>query len=282
MSPPDGGAFIPCRLYNCMVSLFHRMARQIYTIASWTLPALFMLTVGALFIRRGLAQRFPFFMAYLASNLLHGAVTLYALRVYGTRTVPEFILYSVFEGVSLICRGLFIAELCYNYLGNYRGVWGITWRLLAAVAAGLGVAAALAATPRTYWIGGFVLRLQGGLEIVSATSLLFLLAIAAYYGIEVPRIGRLMAVGFVAYSASMILYDIVTVKWYNLVKYVTPVPEVCFLLVFSFLIAALWKPLALEKPAPILLHPNIYRQTVPQMNYRLQVLNDRLLEFLRS
>jgi hypothetical protein len=258
------------------------MVRQIYSIASWTLPLLFMGTVGILFMRRGLARRFPFFMAYLASNVIQGGISLFALRFYGTRTVPAFVLYSVAEGVTLIFRGLLIAELCYSYLGNYPGVWGLAWRLLAVVATGLGVAAGLAATPQTYWIGGFVLSLEGGLEIASAATLLLLLAIAEYYSIEVSRIGRLLAVGFIAYSASMVLYDIVTMKWYFILDYVTPLPVLCFLIVISIWIAALWKPLPLRSPAPVLLHPDVYGHTIPQLNYRLQVLNDRLLEFLRS
>jgi hypothetical protein len=258
------------------------MAHRIFTIAMWTVPTLVMITLGILFVRRGLARRFPFFMIYIASNLLQGGATVYAYRVYGPRTVPGFLLYSVSQGVVLICRGLLIGELCYNYLRDYRGVWGLAWRLLAVVAASLAVGAALAATPQTYWIGGFVLSLQGGLEIAAATTLLLLLAIAGYYRIEVPRIERLIAVGFAACSASVIVYDIVTVKWYSLVDYVTPLPEICFIIVFSVWIAALWKPVAAEKPAPKLLHPDVYRQVVPEMNYRLQLLNDRLLEFLRS
>ena len=57
---------------------------------------------------------------------------------------------------------------------------------------------------------------------------------------------------------------------------------VSFVAVLLIWLLALRKPLPTAAEAPILLPQHIYDEVAPQVNYRLRLLNQRLLEILKS
>lgn len=248
----------------------------------WWATALLELMLCALMVRRGLYRRLPFFSTYVALVFARATLVWWAYHFLGYDSRTAWHIAYVTEGVSLLARGLVVAELCWSSLRGYRGVWALAWRLLSVIALLLLLNAALDAHGRAYWIAPFILTAKRGLELAATAILLSLVIISRYYRIRLEPVQRMVALGLGFYSTVQALNDTFMREW--LTQYFhawNGIRLVSFQVALAIWLLALRKPLPATAPAPTLVPQSVYDELAPQVNYRLRVLNQRLLEILK-
>ena len=249
----------------------------------WGVTALLEGFLCALIVRRGLYRRLPFFSTYLALAFARGILLWWAYHHLGSGSRAAWYIAWVTQGIPLVARGLAIAELCWSSLRAYRGIWALSWRLLWGVALLLLAYAALSAFGSRYWIAAFILAAERGLEMAAVVVLLSLLFVSGYYRIQLDAVHRKVVLGLGLYSLIQAVND--TALQAYLVRYFfwwKEVRLVSFQVALVIWLVALRKPLPATAPAPTLLPQRVYDELSPQVNYRLRILNQRLLEILKS
>ena len=264
--------------------------------AIWIVTTGLEVLVCALIYRRGLYRKLPFFAAYL--TLLVASEGL-AWAVYGVFGFGSWTAYDygwIAHAILLAARGLAIAELCFRMLRSYPGIWALAWRILLAVSFVFLLHAAVESASRPYWLGTFVLALDRDLELTATGVLIVLLLIGRYYTLEMNSLERRIAGGLCFLSVVVVMTNAVMVQamarhltswlayaawmadaqtWWNSARGLAAVS------VLAMWALALRKPIAAERPAPVLLPDSAYRELSPALNFRLRALNTRLLELLK-
>ncbi len=249
----------------------------------WGVGTLLEVVLCVFIIRRGLYRRLPFFSAYPALVLTSAALLWWAYRVLGYGSPASLYIAWTTQGMMLLSRGLAVAELCWSSLRAYRGIWALTWRLLAALALALVVHAGLSAAGNRSWIAPFVLTAERGLELAAVGILVLLLAVCRYYEIRLEPVQKMILLGLGFYSAIQVLNNSFMREW--LTQYFhwwNGIRLASFQVALVIWLLALRKPLPAVAPAPALLPQEVYDELAPQVNYRLRLLNQRLLEMLKS
>lgn len=237
----------------------------------------------ALIVGRGLYRRLPLFSTYLALVLACDCVGLWVYRQWGYGSWAAWYFAWISQGVIFLARSGAVAELCWSSLRAYRGIWALTWRLLCGIAVLLLLSAALDVSRKTHRVLAFVLTVERGLELAAVVLLLTLLLLSAYYRIGIQPVAWMITLGLCLYSLIQVLNNSFMQEW--LTKYVffwNGVRIVSYQAVLFLWLLALWKPLPAAAPAPTLLPQRVYDELSPQVNYRVRVLNERLLELLKS
>lgn len=238
-------------------------------------------------VRRGLYRRLPLFSAYVVWVLACTTLLWWTYRVlgYGSRAA-WYIAYTT-QGISLLARGLAVAELCWRNLRAYRGIWALAWRLLCAIALLLLCNAALDAQGNSAWIGPFVITAERSLELAVVGILVLLLGICRYYRILLEPVQRMIALGMGFYSTVQVLNNSFVREWLTQYFHLSPyfhwwnaIRLTSFQVALVIWLLALRKRLPETAPAPTLLPQSVYDELSPEVNYRLRGLNERLLEIL--
>lgn len=248
--------------------------------ALWSFTTLLEIVLCTLIVRFRTYRVIPFFSAYL---FLAAARSLSLWWIYHDRRLEAGVvlnLYWVTQLILVVGRGLAAAEVCRLALREHRGVWGLTWRLLAGVGLALVVFAGVAVLHDTSWIAPVTLRGERGLELAIAAVLAAVVAVCRYYGIRLSAPVKLLGLGLAQFS---IIKAINNSFMYAQLTNFFPMWRVIHLVSFAaalvFWYAALRKPL--EATVPRLLEPESYEEMAPAVSYRLRQLNDRLLEMLK-
>jgi hypothetical protein len=249
----------------------------------WALGTLLQFGLCVLIFWRGLHRRLPIFTSYVVLVLL-GAILVWGVyRRWGYRSWTAWYFAWTAQGVAVLARGAAVAELCWKILRAYSGVWGLAWRVLALLAVLLTAHAMVAAEADAHWVVPFVLTADRGLETMIAAVLLAVLATCAYYRISVEPSYRWIAVGLCFNSIVQALNNSFLRNWLSThILFWNGIRLSSFYIAMVVWCVALWKPLPAERPAPVLLGQQVYDELTPQVNYRLRMLNQRLLEILRS
>jgi len=233
-------------------------------------------------LRNRTFRQLPFFSIFI---FLSTAWTLSFWWIYHDPTIEPGIILNAYwfsQFTQVIARGLAVAEICWLVLGAHRGIWKLTWRLLAGVGMVLVASAAMAAIESPAFFAPVVLRGERGLELTVIGLLVALLAVCRYYGIRMQSAVRWLALGLGLYALIQTANNTFLYDWFN-----TYFPMWGKIRVLSFDIAlAIWswglrQPVLLTRPDTELLDRGVYEQVVPQVSYRLQELNARLLEMLK-
>lgn len=249
----------------------------------WWVGTLLEIVVCVLILRRGLYRRLPFFSTFLALDLASAMLVWWTYSHWGYGSWAAWYVAWIPQGVLLLVRGLAVAELCWSSLRTYRGIWALTWRLLCGIALLLVLNAGLDASGNAHWMLQFVLTAERGLELSAAVILLLLLLTASYYRIRLEPVQGLIALGLCFYSLIQVLNNSFMREWLTQYLYWwNGVRMVSFQVALVIWWLALRKPLPAVAPAPALLPQKVYDELSPQVNYRLRVLNQRLLELLKS
>ena len=238
--------------------------------------------VCACAFRRRLYLRLPFFTIYLALVL---ARTLFGWLVYsawGYESRIAFYFFWVSQAMLVAARAAAIAEIAWRALRDYRGIWALAWRLLCGIALLLLVNAALDAHASKSRIATFVLSAERGLELAAAVVLLTLLFVSGYYGIRLEPVQRMVALGLGFYSTIQVLNNSIASEWLSqFFHWWASIRMISFQVALLIWWWALRKPLPAVTAAPVLLSQNVYDELTPQINHRLRLLNQRLLEILK-
>jgi hypothetical protein len=249
----------------------------------WVLGILLQLGVCVLIFGRGLHRRLPIFSSYAVLVLLEAILVWWVYRRWGYQSWTAWYFAWVAQGVSIIARGLAVSELCWKILRPYTGVWGLAWRLLVFLSVMLTVRAMVRAQGDADWVVPFVLTAEQGLELMIAAVLLALLAICAYYRIGAEPSYRWIVIGLSFNSIIQALNNSFLRNWLSThILFWNGIRLSSFDIAIVVWCLALWRPLPAERPAPVLLSQQAYDELTPQVNYRLRILNQRLLEILRS
>ena len=247
----------------------------------WAASTLLEVVVCAFAFRRRLYLRLPLFTAYLALLVSRTLILwwFYLGTGYGSRV--SFYYFWVTQGILLAARAAAVAEIAWRALREYRGVWALGWRVLLIIALFLLLHATLDARGSRPWISPFILTAERGLELAAVGILVLLLAICRYYRILLDPLQKTIALGMGFYSAVQVLNNsVLRVTHYfpmwNQIRFIS------FQVALVIWLLALLRPLPAAVPAPALLPQSVYDELSPQVNYRLRILNQRLLEILKS
>ena len=249
----------------------------------WGASTVLGLGVCAAAFRRRLLPRLPLFTSYLVLVVAHNLSVWGAYLIWGYASRFAFYWFWLTQAAVLAARAMAIAELGWRVLREYRGVWALAWRLLCAIALLLLLHAAFNARDNAFRIDAFLLTAERGLELAVVGILVLLLAICRYYQIRLEAVHRMIALGLGFYSAVQVLNDSFSRIW--LTQYFelgNRIRMVSFGVALVIWLLALLRPLPDAAPAPALLPQSVYDELSPQVNYRLRVLNQRLLEILKS
>jgi len=208
-------------------------------------------------------------------------------------------------GAVIIARSFAIGELCRYELRAYRGIWALTWRILALLAVFFLGHAAVDARGQVGGIAMYGLTIERDVAISSIIILLALLLIRNYYGLTLEPLHMWIAIGMsilaiIDVMNNSILRNTFTVhllwffgryasSWSQLRSQVESANGLWNMIRTSGLIIsigiwcyALRKPLPAPAKVPVLLPAEVYRELSPTVNLRLRAFNDRLLEMLKS
>jgi hypothetical protein len=245
-------------------------------LAPWGLATLLTLLLFFRGIALGQIWELPFFFLYLFINLLQTATGIVLYHVYGFKNDFTFPVIWTTQGIVVVARALAAAEICYGVLGQYKGIWGLAWRVL--TICGLLVAGLALYFGKNGYAHG-VMTLEVGLEAGIATGIVGLFVFARYYEVPVaPVIGQL-GLGLGILSCFKIVNDLIlettrqATGWrWNLAS---SSAFVIILLVWAW---ALREPIAVRVRKPIMTSAMAYAQLMPQMNQRLAELNEQLTQ----
>ena len=248
----------------------------------WAVGTTLEVGVFTLALYRGLYRRLPIFTTYIGLVVLWEALQWSTLQRMNPASGRYFYFYWISQAVLLTARGLVVAELCYRVVRPYRGVWLLARLLLLLTAATLLVFAAMESAGTAVYLDRFIPATERGLEFAVVGSLLALLGICRYYGLELDLITRAVALGLSLYSIltivnnSMIFESILPHFWLWTV-----------LRRFSYqgaLLVWVWpllQPLAEREPLPVMASAGMYQELAPELSERMRELNNRLQQFLQ-
>jgi len=223
---------------------------------------------------RRLWSVYPGLLAYISVNVLQGCLLFFLYRHWGYRDYRTARVAWGSEILSLLGRAWAIADICRLLLGRYRGVWGLAWRLLLALACGL-VFYALASAGMVWdWA---VLKANIGLELSTVMVLVALFLFARHYEIAASPGIRALALGFFVYSGFTVLNDkILQIRLGPYVPGWQVFATLPFIGSICLWIWAVRQPVAKTVQETAVLPRDVYYALTPEVNQRLRVLNERL------
>lgn len=239
-----------------------------------------LIVCGLLFFRRHF-RTFPTFTTFVVANVFQ-AILLYFIYMQfglGSRTALTLAWFS--EVCILLLRSLATMEILHLVLKPYRGIWGLGWRLLAAIFCTLILYAAIEAGRNVRWAIGLA---DKGFHLAFAAALVTCLLMIRYYSIPVKPVYKALLGGFCFYSCTMVIANaagyVLTLRGVaNFEALWQLVTITTFALVQSIWAVALWKAAPEYEKGPTLLPVSVYGRLSPQINDRLGLLNARLSQF---
>jgi hypothetical protein len=184
------------------------------------------------------------------------------------------------QGVTVCARAWAVTEICRRFLSRYPGIWTLAQRVLLGCAGLVLLYSGVAV--RHQWKLALP-TVDRALELAIAAVIVVLFLFARYYSLRPEHTDRSLALGFCLYSCFRVLNDTVSDRYlYEYAKLWTLLEMLAF---FASLLLWIW---ALRRPLPELaaeenlLPPGVYQSFAPQINLRLQLLNDQLGKILNS
>ena len=242
----------------------------------------FLLNAGlvTLLLSRKNHKVFPFFFCYVLLNVIQGIALLAAYRVWGFTSLPSILVAWGTQLLVVVVRALAVAEMCYQVLAKYQGVWKHA-RLLLLVGAGV-IAALACGFSRGNWRSA-ILSFDRGLELAMASTIVLLFVFAKYYEVRLEPAVRTLATGFFLFSGFQVLNNTIAERWlfhstvlWNLLGTLTFLAS---LLLWTWALRLTFQH---ATPVPKLLPGDHYRAMSPAINARLKSLNERLGHFWRT
>jgi len=244
-------------------------------LALWAATTLVTVILLGLILARRLELKFPFLTAYLGVNLLQTAVQLSLYEIFGFQSDVTYAVAWALQAVVILARALATGEFCYALLGRYLGVWALAKRIL------LYSAVMVLALSIYFGRSGFrygVMTLEIASEAFIATLVVGTFLFARYYQAEMQRNLVLLGIGLALNSCIKILNDAVLTRYFRAYDGLwNEVAMTTFAVVLLVWIGAMRATSAVHVPKPELASADLYRTLAPQMNRRLQELNEHLI-----
>jgi hypothetical protein len=225
-------------------------------------------------------RAFPAFSLYILTNLVSGASAFFFYRRWGFSSPSSIRIAWGMQAVVICARAVAVTEVCRHALARYCGIWALGWRALLSCAGIVLVYSSLAA--KRQW-ERVLPSADRGLELSIAATLVVLLVFARYYEVKVSSTDRSLAVGFCLYSCFIVVNN--TILEHYLYKYVVQWNLLGMLAFLASLLLWTWalrKPQAEADPEEIFLPAGVYQTVAPQINLRLRLLNEQLVQFWKT
>src|SRR2546421_941704 len=103
--------------------------------------ALWLVTIGLqvaillIMTGRRLYRTLPAVYCYLLIGLAESPLLYFVYQAKGYESSAAYWTAWVSQGVVTLARWIAVCELCRTILGQFRGVWALTWRVLAVIGA---------------------------------------------------------------------------------------------------------------------------------------------------
>jgi hypothetical protein len=247
----------------------------------WAANILVELIVCVLLFIRGYFRRLPFFTAYIVLNLCQ-AFFLYSIYHY-QEVNPRQTYYAAWcsEAVTLVARLCATVEVLRLILMHYRGIWALTWRLLAVICPTVLAFVGLASRPTAFWM---VVEADRGYHLIFAVAILLCLALIHYYPIRVEPTYKTLLVGLCWYSCVKILINTLAEGFlYQQYVHYPPIWQALtissYLAVLILWTSALANPLPAVQKEPAMLADSVYSNFSVEINRRLRTINRQLMNF---
>jgi hypothetical protein len=245
----------------------------------WMLTAAIEAGLAVSMIVRGYHKRFPAFFSYVCVDLLQCPVLIAAYSIWGFSSPRSEHFGWGTQGIVLCARGLAVAEVCWNLLGQFAGIWALARRILLSCAFFVALYSILKAGWK--W-NETVLKADKGLELTIVVVLVVLFLFARYYEIVPESAVRTIAVGFFLFSCFTVVNDtILQIRLSHYEDLWRFRGSLVFIGSLSLWISAFRKPLPETRLRPALISGDIYRAVAPEVNLRLRLLNEQLSKFGR-
>jgi hypothetical protein len=224
-------------------------------------------------------RQYPAFTSYLVSVLLQALILLLSYRIWGFSSRNSWRISWGTQALTTFVRALAVWEICWHLLSRYRGIWAFAWRLLAGTAALVALVSILAARRQQEML---LPNLERGMELAIACVIVLLMVFVRYYEVTEFLAARGLAAGICMFSCFGVINDTV------LERYLYHYAEIWNVLgmgsFFGSLLIWLWAvrvPQANRAREEVLMPSVIYQAVVPEINFRLRVLNEQLLQVWR-
>ena len=223
---------------------------------------------------------FPAIFVYMLVNLAQSPVLYAVYSIKGYVSWPAFWTGWISQAIVVIARWAAVCELCWNVLGQFQGIWALTWRVLAVLG---GVVLLLAILLGGHDFVRLVSTLDLGLEISMSTVLVVFFLFARYYRVPMEISLRSIGTAFCLYSIFRAFNDLVLQTFlrdyantWNLVD------EVTYFATLVLLGSAIYLLRSESVRKVILLPQSAYAELAPKVNDRLEALNERLGRLLNT
>jgi hypothetical protein len=248
-----------------------------WTIAQYVATAICqgaLLFLVAALLRSGNWRHFPFFTAYILSNLGQAALLVFSYRYWGPRAPVTEQIFWITAGVTLLARALAIAELVHRILGLHKGIWGLAWRSIAMSV--VVIAAYSFFVANRHWDLGLIAA-QRALELALGCGIAVLFAFCRYYEVQVPKVERIVGMGLILYSGVVVISHTVLERFfYAYSPFWNLTILTSFFVSAALWIRALWVPVPSMRAQPAMLG-QLYQTLSPEINLRLRALDQRLI-----
>jgi hypothetical protein len=225
-------------------------------------------------------RAFPAFSLYLLTNSTLSVLVFLTYHRWGSSSVFSLWFNWGMRVLAVVARALAVAEICRHLLARYRGIWGLAWRVLLASAALTLIYSCIAA--KYQWKLALI-NAERGMELAIAAVIVSVSIFVRYYGVEAKPADRSLTIGFCLYSCFIVVNDTILERFLD--NYV-PLWNLLGMLAFlgSMLLwaSALRKSQTEESREETLLPATVYQALAPQINFRLRLLNERLLQFWKT
>jgi hypothetical protein len=243
----------------------------------WAVNVAVGVALAVLLVVRRNYRVYPAFTFYIFLNLIQAVLLFITYSRWGFPSAALWRMGWATEGAVLFARALAVAEICRHFLSRYRGVWALAWRILLVCAALVLFYSILAA--RHDWRLALP-SADRGLELSIASVIVVLLLFARYYDVEGDRAVRSLAIGFCLFSCFAVLNDTMLERLlYDYAGLWNLLGMLAFLASLSLWTWALRKALPAAAPEQSLLPGSVYQTFVPEINFRLRLLNKLLSQF---
>jgi hypothetical protein len=219
-------------------------------------------------------RAYPSFTFYIFVNLVLGTSLYIIYSRWGFSSRTSWLLGWGTQVVVACARALAVVEVCRHFLSRYPGVWALARRILLACAGLALLYSSLAA--RHQWV--LVLpSADRALELSIAAVIVVLFLFARHYDVQIEPTDRSLAIGLCLYSCFRALNDTVLERYlYGYATFWSLLGMLAFFASLSLWSWGLRKSRAEEATKESLLPLGVYQSLAPQINLRLQSLNDQL------
>jgi hypothetical protein len=247
----------------------------------WAVGVVAQVAVCGLLLLKGHFRKLRVFTAYIALNICESGFLYFVYGYFGFSSHTAFVLAWLSEASILILRSLATTEVLRLVLRPYSGIWGLGWRVLAVA---YGAVLSYAAIDAGSNAGLAIVVADRGFHLAFAVALVACLLLVRHYSIPVDPVYKGLLGGFCFYSCALVVANTVGQALFlrqsaDFQPIWQAAPVAAYAVVQVLWTVALRKPLAVEEKQHVLLPASIYREISPEINQRLHLLNEQLVQF---